>query len=180
MFISSQSAAEPSKVNDIEYVEYGYSFGAPDAPVTLIEYTNFQCSFCKQQHSELNAEVERLINNGKLYYVMKHVSIDDFENADVINESVNALSDKDSQLNAINSVFNAQAQWSGKRADELADFLKENKLTERKPVMIREELASEVTELGISSTPTTIINGQKFYGALKKEEFLKYIEKELY
>jgi protein-disulfide isomerase len=123
--------------------------------------------------------VERLINDGKLYYVMKQVSIEAYKNAEIVNERVNAISDKDSQLSVINRVFKEQEQWSEKNAGELERYFETANLQEKNPVKIKEKLASEVKKLGITSTPTTIINGQKFQGTLKKEEFLKYIETEL-
>lgn len=179
LLMSSNSSVASTKISSEELIENGYAFGDSDAPITLIEYTNFQCTYCKEQHSELNEEVERLINDGKLYYLMKHVSIEAYKNAEIVNERVNAISDKDSQLSVINRVFKEQEQWSEKNAGELERYFENANLQEKNPVKIKGKLESEVKKLGITSTPTTIINGQKFQGTIKKEEFLKYIETEL-
>ncbi|USK36460.1 DsbA family protein (plasmid) [Bacillus sp. F19] len=179
LLMSSDYSVASTKINNEKLIENGYAFGDSDAPIKMIEYTNFQCTYCKNQHSELKEEVERLINDGQLYYLMKHVSIEDNKNAEIVNERVNAISDKDSQLSAINRVFIEQEQWSEKNAGELERYLENTNLQEKNTVKIKGILASEVKNLGISATPTTIINGQKFQGAIKKEEFLKYIEAEL-
>ena len=49
-------------------------YGNPDAPVTLIEYSDFECPFCKRFH----VTVKRLVDesDGKVNWVYRHFPID--------------------------------------------------------------------------------------------------------
>jgi len=49
--------------------------GNPAAPVTLIEYSDFECPFCKRFHSTMKQLVDE--SNGQLRWVYRHFPLDD-------------------------------------------------------------------------------------------------------
>ena len=49
-----------------------YVLGKADAPVTMIEFSDYECSFCQQYHATAFAEIKRaFIDTGKLRYVVR-------------------------------------------------------------------------------------------------------------
>ncbi len=54
----------------------GPSKGNPDAPVTIVEFSDFQCSFCKRFWRETLPKIEeRYIRTGKVRFVYRHLAI---------------------------------------------------------------------------------------------------------
>jgi protein-disulfide isomerase len=49
--------------------------GNPDAPVTLIEYSDFECPFCKRFHQTAKQAVDQ--SGGKLRWVYRHFPLDE-------------------------------------------------------------------------------------------------------
>lgn len=54
----------------------GTSMGVEDAPVTIIEFSDFQCPFCSQFHLEsLPQIIENYIETGKVHFVYRNYTI---------------------------------------------------------------------------------------------------------
>jgi len=59
-----------------------YSIGQQDAPLTLVEYTDYQCPFCRQFHiTTFNELKKNYIDTGKVRYVSLDFPLDMHENA---------------------------------------------------------------------------------------------------
>ncbi len=53
-------------------VEGGYSLGASDAPVTIVEFTDYQCPFCRRFESTTFSEIrKKYIDTGKVRFVIR-------------------------------------------------------------------------------------------------------------
>ena len=62
--------------------EGSYSMGSEDAPVTLVEFTDFQCPYCKRFHDIVLPELkEKYIESGKLRYVSRDLPLSMHKNA---------------------------------------------------------------------------------------------------
>jgi protein-disulfide isomerase len=60
----------------------GYSIGRSDAPLTMVEYTDFQCPFCRQFHMVTFDSIKKnYIDTGKLRYISRDFPLDMHENA---------------------------------------------------------------------------------------------------
>ncbi len=59
-----------------------YSIGRQDAPLTLVEFTDYQCPFCRQFHITTFDELKKnFIDTGKLRYISLDFPLDMHENA---------------------------------------------------------------------------------------------------
>jgi protein-disulfide isomerase len=54
-----------------------YSLGRDDAPLTMVEFTDFQCPYCKRFHDVVFPELKRkYIDTGKLRYVSRDLPLE--------------------------------------------------------------------------------------------------------
>jgi protein-disulfide isomerase len=83
------AAARPSQpaapVNDKVQMSVApgwYSLGRDDAPVTMVEFADYQCPFCRKYHSETFAELKKnYIDTGKVRYVSRDLPLEFHPNA---------------------------------------------------------------------------------------------------
>lgn len=55
----------------------GYALGRPDAPLTMVEFTDLQCPFCRQYATATFAEIKKnWIDSGKLRYISRDFPLD--------------------------------------------------------------------------------------------------------
>lgn len=56
--------------------EGGYTIGSPTAAVTLVEYTDYQCPFCKRYHDRTFAELRKnYVDTGRVRYVVRDLPL---------------------------------------------------------------------------------------------------------
>jgi len=54
-----------------------YSVGRPDAPVTIVEFSDLQCPFCKRFHADVYTEIKKsYIDTGKVRFVSRDFPLD--------------------------------------------------------------------------------------------------------
>jgi protein-disulfide isomerase len=54
-----------------------YAIGRADAPVTLVEFADYQCPFCKRFHTDAYAELKKnYIDTGKVRFVSRDLPLD--------------------------------------------------------------------------------------------------------
>lgn len=54
-----------------------YAMGSPDAPVTLVEFTDYECGFCRQFHvSTLETLKREFIETGKLRFISRDLPLE--------------------------------------------------------------------------------------------------------
>jgi protein-disulfide isomerase len=60
----------------------GFSVGKDDAPVVLVEYTDYQCPFCQRFHNDAFAQIKaNYVDTGKLRYISRDFPLPFHENA---------------------------------------------------------------------------------------------------
>jgi len=66
----------------IPFASKGFSLGRTDAPLVMVEYTDYECPFCRQFHVDSFEQIRRnYIDTGKLRYVSRDFPLDFHRNA---------------------------------------------------------------------------------------------------
>ena len=81
---TAQAAPAPApddKIN-MAFPPGGFSLGKANAPLVLVEYTDYQCPFCQQFHNTAYAQIKaNYIDTGKIRFVSRDFPLDFHENA---------------------------------------------------------------------------------------------------
>jgi len=161
------------------------ALGPADAPVTIVEFSDFQCPYCQRWHEQVFAQLMRAYE-GKIRFVYR-----DFPLKSIHAQAVPAAEAADCALAQGAYWEFHNALFSGKYGLDAAGFssyaadLGLNVPAFNQCVNSR-QFAGEVeadfkyaVELGVTSTPTFFINGLALVGAQPYEVFQKAIDAEL-
>jgi protein-disulfide isomerase len=171
--------------------------GNPNAKVTVINFDDFQCPFCSRLHSTLFADVfkdyaDKIKVIYKDYPLIEihpwamHAAIDGnclgeqnspayWDFADYIHANQKQMAGK-SRTDAFQNIDNLakeQAQKHQLDADKLQACMQKQDETG-----VRASMA-EGDKLGVDSTPTLFINGERFTGAVPEQELRSALDRAL-
>lgn len=161
--------------------------GNENATVTIIEYSDFQCPFCKVLHPVVEEALKEY--EGKVRYVYKHLPLPENERAVPAAIAAECANEQDAFLPYVNILFSRQAQWSKQNtnfsfnayARELgldrvafAACLDEESHIEK----INAEKEDAIS-YGLTGTPTLFVNGQFSGGVITYEKLKEMIDAEL-
>jgi protein-disulfide isomerase len=167
--------------------------GDLNAPVTMIEYSDFQCPFCGRFYSQTeNLIKENYIKDGKVKFVYRHFAFLGPESRAAA-EAVECAKDqgkfwqyhdvlfdaeiKDGQEhngNLNRDLFVSLAQNLGMNTADFAACVDSKKYADK----VESDYAG-AQSLGVRATPTVFINAQKVEGALPYAQFKVIIDAEL-
>ncbi|WP_059006275.1 Na+/H+ antiporter NhaA [Streptomyces specialis] len=147
--------------------------GPLDAPVTVVEYGDFECPYCGQAEPVVR---ELLAGAGDVRYVWRHLPLGDVHpNAQLAAEAAEAAADQDGFWRMHDLLLDHQGDL---RPADLLRYATEIGLdTERFHRTLRERaVAGRVAEhvesadlSGVSGTPTFFVNGRRHHGACDSE-----------
>ncbi|MGK5082438.1 thioredoxin domain-containing protein [Bdellovibrionota bacterium FG-1] len=165
------------------------SFGPAQAPITIVEFSDFQCPFCHNGALILHSVMERFPNQVRV--VFRHWPLDHTCNRKVERPMhayaceaarAAACAQKQSKFQAVyETYFENQAGLGLGRAIQLAEQAGVNG-SELITCMNSPETANIVSrdleegiQLGVGTTPTFFINGHKMEGAMPPSVWFKII-----
>jgi Na+/H+ antiporter NhaA len=143
--------------------------GPADAPVTLVEYGDFECPYCGQAEKVIR---ELLSDFGDVRYVWRHLPLTDVHpRAQLAAEATEAAADQgafwqmhdvllDHQDALHRPDLESYARELGLDVDRFADELRSHEHAAR----IADDVDSADLS-GVSGTPTFFVNGRRHYGA---------------
>jgi Na+/H+ antiporter NhaA len=143
--------------------------GPIEAPVTVVEYGDFECPYCGQAEPVVR---ELLRDFGDVRYVWRHLPLNDVHrHAQLAAEAAEAAADQnafwemhdlllDHQTALRSNDLVGYAEQLGLDAEQFTDYLREHAGTAR----VAEDVDSADLS-GVSGTPTFFINGRRHYGA---------------
>jgi len=145
--------------------------GQANAPVTIVEYTDFQCPFCKNAWSTMKMIEANFVSAGKVKIVFKDFPLDFHEQAFSAALAGQCAEEQGKFWEYHDILFENQAQLSTENykkwaADLKLDLTKFNDClsSEKYKVEVEQDLA-EGQQLGVSGTPAFFINGKMLTGA---------------
>lgn len=190
--VDVQSARSfPQETKDRAYT----ALGDPNAPVTIVEYSDFQCPFCRRHHLQTMPLLqENYIDQGLVYYVFKDFPIEGLHPlAYRLHEAALCAGDSGGAPSFWNAhdLFFEEAErfqlgtreamdqtiltaFEEKGWHDISTCLLENKFQAEV-----NEFVAEGRSLGVSGTPSFFINGQIVVGALPFSVFEQAINQAL-
>lgn len=187
---NTQTANQAELVEEPQVIRYdipaeGYpSIGPADAPITVVEFSDYQCPYCKRWHDEVY-EPLLVAYPGKIRLVMRHLPLttihpDAFSAAEaaMCAGDQNAYWQFHERLFAGN-LFGAGVYSQYASALNLNVTLFENCLNGEKHEAAIQADSDFAINLGVNSTPTFFINGLAVVGAQPLNVFQQVIDKEL-
>lgn len=167
--------------------------GRADAPVTLIEFSDFQCPLCRKLWQEVLPEIKKnYIDTGKVKFVYRDFPLAFHAGAQKAVEAVECARDQDKFWEMHDQIFAEQdKQGSGtisfgvKELKQLARQIGadstgfDNCLASDKYKAEVEKDMNAGQASGVTGTPGTFVNGQQIKGAQPYANFAKQIEEAL-
>jgi protein-disulfide isomerase len=180
----------PAATQEPQYVRYdisteGYpSIGPDDAPITVVEFSDFQCPFCKRFHDET---YQALLDAypGQIRFVYRNLPLTSIH-PDAFPAAVASLcaEEQNAYWEYHNKLFSSTTlgtdtylQYANElnlNIDEFTACLDSGKFDD----FIQQDM-DFAFNLGVSSTPTFFINGLAIVGAQPLSSFQNIIDKEL-
>ena len=178
--------------NDLEVVDVSVDddavLGDVDAPVTIVEFSDFQCPYCQSFYKEtLSLLIKNYVDEGKVKIIYRDFPLSGHAQANVAAQAAECVGDE--QYYAFHDwLFENVATWSGK-VDAQEIFItaaQDNLGIDIRSCVESGEMADEVNAdmtagrgYGVTGTPSFFINGKKLVGAWPYEVFETVIESEL-
>jgi len=157
--------------------------GPEDAAVTLVEFSDFQCPFCRRVTPTL--EQIRETYGDEVRLVFKHLPLTIHPKAPAAHAAAEAAHRQDRFWEMHDRIFENQGDMSEAAyrtyAEEIGLDL-ERFERDRRSAEVRQRVqadAAEAARLGVTGTPTFFVNGREISGAKPFAAFQRLIDAEL-
>lgn len=166
---------------------------AGNGPVQVVEFTDYQCPFCKRFYDQNKDLINQYIEDGTITYVVKDFPLGFHAQAPAMHAVGSCVYNEDG-IDAFmaykDTMFENQAEWSNKVGEE-EKFASEYVATAGSNVDVEAciadpdvmaELQGDMQEggsFGVSGTPSVFIGTQIMPGAIGAETFKAAVEAEL-
>lgn len=161
----------------------GATKGPANAPITIIEFTDYDCPFCRKTRATIDQVLETY--GDKVQYVLRDFPLSFHKDAPKAHEAAHCAGDQGKYWEYSDILFNKQRSL---QLDKLKNYAKDLELdldafntcldqgtyTERVAQGSQDGVAA-----GVSGTPAFFINGIPLSGARPFESFKKVIDEEL-
>jgi len=158
--------------------------GPANAPITLVEFSDFQCPYCYKAVAQLNTVLKAYPTQIKL--VFKQFPLVDSHPAAAISAAASLAANQQGKFwqmhdamfaNHGNLSRRAIMDWAAALGLDMKRFAADLDSHEIKQAVIQD--MEDGNKLGVDATPTVFIDGQKYNGALALDAIKPIIEAEL-
>ncbi len=186
IFLTKQSQSKP-----VSLTNEGWVRGANNAPITLVEFADFQCPACKAYHPIVKEVLKS--NDGKVKLLFKHFPLTSIhKNAFPAAIAAEAAGVQGKFFEMHDLLYEHQEEWAQMSAPEAKEkfisFASDLKLNMEKfkADLDKKELADKIKQnqdeggqIGVNATPTFFLNGKKIQNPQGLEEFNKLINSQI-
>ena len=168
--------------------------GDSNAKVTIVEFSDFQCPFCKQYFDQTDSQIQdQYVKTGKVKFAYRQFPLTSIHpNAEKAAEAAECANEQNQFWNFHDQLFQNQDTWApmaaadaensfvdyatqlGMDPDQFRSCIDTDKY---KKVVDDDEAAG--TKVQVDGTPAFFINGNRLVGAQPFSEFQKVIDAEL-
>ncbi len=168
--------------------------GDKDAKVTIVEFSDFQCPFCKSLFDDAFVQIKKdYVDTGKVKFAYRHYPLTSIHpNAQKAAEAAECANAQGNFWDYHDELFKNQADWEsldstaaqakfaeyatalGLNGDTLASCVSSGEMADR----VKKDLDAG-TAAGVDGTPATYINGMMISGAAPYADFKAEIDKQL-
>jgi protein-disulfide isomerase len=187
---SSGPVAEAPVTEEPQFIRYdipseGFpTIGPANAPITIVEFSDYQCPFCRRWHEQVY-EPLLAAYPGQIKVVYRHLPLTSIHpDAFTAAEAAMCAGDQDAYWPYHEKLFSSETlgmQTYNQYAQELSLDVEafQTCMTEHKFQDAIQADSDFAVNLGVRSTPTFFINGLAIVGAQPLEVFQQVIDKEL-
>ena len=168
---AAAAVANPPKEDDDAVL------GKKNAPVTLIEFTDYQCPFCGRHFTQTFGQIKKeYVDTGKVKYIVRDFPLSIHPNAPKAAEATECAHAQGKFWEMHNVIFEKQALWSS--APSATDLFKQYAadlglsvsafgtcLDGGKATAEVQKDFADGSSAGVTGTPAFFINGKKLSGA---------------
>lgn len=181
-------ASKPKLITKEDLTDDDAFLGEKDAPVTIVEFSEYQCPYCKRHIDQVVPQImKKYVDTGKVKYIFRDFPLEFHSNAMPAALAAECAGDEgdDKYFEMHDALFANQAELSEEKIKELAkeirlDMNQFNKCFDNETH--KKEIEKDIEDgktAGVTGTPAFIINGWGLTGAQPFSEFEKLIEQEL-
>jgi protein-disulfide isomerase len=164
--------------------ENSYAIGPADAPITIVEFSDYECPFCRRWHNEVY-EPLLAAYPGKIRLVYRNLPLTSIHpDALAAAEAAMCAGEQDAYWSYHEKLFSSESLGKAVYVQYAQDLSLNMKtfnacLSAHKYQRAIESDSDFAINLGVSSTPTFFINGLAVVGAQPLDVFKEVIDKEL-
>lgn len=163
--------------------------GSEEAKITIVEFSEYQCPFCKKYVDEAYTKIWTDYGD-KIRYIFHDYPLEFHQHAQKVAEAARCAGDQGKYWEYHDKLFAEREKWVDQQdaTETLVSFaasLGLNKgsfrecLTSGKFTQVVKDDLALGQKVGVSGTPSFFINGKKLVGAQPYEAFKAIIEEEL-
>ncbi len=166
--------------------EFAAAMGDPNAPITIVEYTDYQCPYCSQHSSQTMPQVvQQMVETGRVYYILKDFPLDQLHpDARIGAAAARCAGEQEAYWEMHDALFAQQSVWAGNgeaaATEALLGMARELNLdTQEFGACLESGRFNDAVEtnlqegrsLGVNGTPHFFIDGYPLNGARPFEHF---------
>jgi protein-disulfide isomerase len=166
----------------------GHVLGADSAPVTIVEYADFECPACAQFAILTGPDVkQRLVATGQVRWIFRDLPLDMHPNSLTAHHAAQCAAEQGRFWEMHDQIFFNHGRWVPERRPDRAlrvlagaigvDLNRYDEcMASRRYLPRLQQLQADAAARGISSTPTFEIGGQRVSGALAYDNLKRLVD----